>query len=476
MNPVLRRLSCGLMVFSLFVSSTVYSATIMPKYSETYSYYKIGGGNKLRMQGGVSTPSSLSLDTKFGANFSCGQFDVNFAIENTLNQLKQRLVNLSTQVQASVAALPGYIICRAVPQLCQLMQNYTVRAEELIGIAVKDCKEMDADLAAGRDPLDGWLKMGRGLNLRVAGSKSGDIFSVVEEAKEFDPAKGMPWGVGAVMSGGDGQPSIRPLSDTVRAGYNVLLDRNLKDGSAATGTDPLINIWSTPEQAAKWTAEVVGEYRPDYNGKPDASAISGATSGIDDGDGGKGGEDVDVTTAWLKSDGSTPGLGLNPKIRKEADLVAIKLTELVSKYTDQSTAPPTDEEMANLAGKSGSVRITPGLLSMISQSDIPDLHIAQLASEIAVTKVSLYAMEARRLMVAGRTVPDLAVVNNANEQLDLAIDRMEEELDALEYERNFYSRNANERALMMLDEQQRAYDKSGAHQRTLPGPDSNPFR
>ena len=243
----------------LLLSSFAIAAPFTPKYNETYSFYKIGGGNKLRMRGGVSTPSSLSLNTKFGANFSCGQFDVNFAIEQTLNALKQRLVNLSTQVQASVAALPGYIICRAVPQLCQLMQNYTVRAEDLIGIAIKDCKQMDADLAAGRDPLEGWLKLGRGFNLRVAGSKSGEVFSVVEDAKQWDGSKGMPWGVGAVMSGGDNQPSIRPLSDTVRAGYNVLLGRNLTDGSAASGTDPLINIWSTPEQAAKWTAEVVGE-------------------------------------------------------------------------------------------------------------------------------------------------------------------------------------------------------------------------
>ena len=223
------------MAFTLLASTAQAADLFVPKYSDTYSYYKIGGGNKLRMRGGVTTPSALSLDSKFGASFSCGQFDVNFAIEQTLNALKQRLVNLSTQVQASVAALPGYIICRAVPQLCQLMQNYTVRAEELIGIAVKDCKQMDADLAAGRDPLDDWIKLGRGFNLRVEGEKSGDIFSVMEKAKAFDTAKGMPWGVGAVQSGGENQPSIRPLSDTVRAGYNVLLGRNPADGSAASG-------------------------------------------------------------------------------------------------------------------------------------------------------------------------------------------------------------------------------------------------
>jgi integrating conjugative element protein (TIGR03755 family) len=389
--------------------------------------------------------------------------------------LKQRLVNLSTHVQASVAALPGYIICRAVPQLCQLMQNYTVRAEELINIAVKDCNEMDADLAAGRDPLDGWLKMGRGFNLRIAGAKSGDIYSVVEDAKTWDSSKGMPWGVGGVLSGGENQPSIRPLSDTELAGYNILLGRSLSDGSVATVDDPLVNIWSTPEQAAKWTAEVVGEYRPDIFAGA-TSPNTGATSGTDDGDGGKGGEDTEVTSAWLASDESTPGLGLDPKIRTEATLVQEKLVTLVEKYMDQSSPPPTEEEMASLGGKSGTVKITAGLLSMISQSSMPDAQIAQLAWEIATTNVSLYAMEARRLMVAGRSVPDLASNDLSNDQLDLAIDRMEAELDSLQYQRNFYSRNSNEHAMLMLRDQQRSFDQSGAHQRATPGSESNPFR
>ena len=460
---------------ALLVVSPAHSVDFAPGYADAYSYYQIGGGNKLRMQGGVATPSALSLDAKFGANFSCGQFDANFAIEQTLNALKQRLVNLSTQIQTSVAALPGYIICRAVPQLCQLMQNYTVRAEELIGIAIKDCKEMDADLAAGRDPLDDWIKLGRGFNLRVAGSKSGDIYSVMEDAKKYDTALGMPWGVGGVQSGGENQPSIRPLSDTVRAGYNVLLGRSLTDGGAATGDDPLINIWSTPEQAAKWTAEVVGEYRPDLH-QGSTAPNTGASSGTDDGDAGEGGEDTEVTSAWLGGDTSTPGLGLTPKIRKEAALVEAKLTALVEKYLDQSTPPPTAAELSDLGGKSGSVRIDASLLSSISQSSIADIQIAQLAWEIAVTNVTLYAKEAKRLMVAGRSVPDLAVVNTANAQLDLAITRMEEEMKALEFDRNFHSRNFNDRALMILGEQQRGLDQSGVHQRATPGLDSNPFR
>jgi integrating conjugative element protein (TIGR03755 family) len=471
-NPVIL---CGLMLFALLAPTVHAADTTMPKYSQTFDFYEIGGGTKLHMRGGVLTP--LSLGTKFGANFSCGKFDVNFAIEQTLNALKQRLVNLSTQVQASVAALPGYIICRAVPQLCQLMQNYTVRAEGLIGNALKSCQQMDADLMAGRDPLDGWLKLGRGFNLRLAGSKSGDIYSVMEEAKAYDPAKqGVPWGVGGKPSGGDGMPSIRPLSDTVRAGYNVMLGRNLKDGSAASGDDPLINIFPTPEHAAKWTAEVVGEFRPDINGGGATAPKSGATSGKDDGDGGKGGEDTEVTAAWLAGDSSTPGLGLAPKIEKEHKLVVEKLTEMVNRYKDTSQPAPTAEEMSNLGGKSGSIKITPGLLSMISKSAIPEFQIAQLSWNIAVINVTLYALEAKRLMMAGLAVPDFAVITTSNDQIEKAIERMGKELAEIEYQQRFYSGAHNVSAMKMLAGQKRAYDRSGASFRSGPGSDSNPFR
>ena len=220
---------------------------------------------------------------------------------------------------------------------------------------------------------------------------------------------------------------------------------------------------------------MVGEYRPDFH-QGATKPNTGATSGTDDGDGGAGGEDVDVTSGWLASDDSTPGLGLDPKIRKEADLVEAKLAELIAKYEDTSTPLPTAEEMENIGGKSGSAKVTHSLLAMLSQSPIMDIMIPQLAWEIAVTNVSLYAMEARRLMVAGRTVPDLAVVENANEQLDRAIGRMEQEIDSLKYQQKFYSRNVNDYSLMLLEDQQRTFDGSGIHQGNTPGVDSNPFQ
>ena len=87
----------------------------LPKFGQSHDFYMIGGGHRLRRQGGVDTGVSLGLNATFGLGMTCGKFDPKFAIKNTLNQLKQRLTNLTSQVQTAVAALPGYIICRAAP-------------------------------------------------------------------------------------------------------------------------------------------------------------------------------------------------------------------------------------------------------------------------------------------------------------------------------------------------------------------------
>jgi len=407
---------------------------------------------------------------------TCGKFDPKFAVQNTLNLLTERLTNLTNQVQTAVAALPGYIICRAAPQLCQLMQNYTVRAEELINIAVKDCQQMDADLAVGRDPLDGWLKIGRGARLLVEGSKTGDVYSAVEAAKSYSPDEGIAGWLGGHTAGGVNQPPIRPVSDTVRAGYNMLLGRAVTDGSKATGEDPLINIWSTPEAAAKWTAEVVGEVRPDINRNAVQASVGGDTSGSDDGDAGQGGEDVEVTEAWLQTDSATPGLGLAPKVRKEAILIEEQLLALIKQYADPTT--PRSHRRGGLATSWGisSTMITLDLLAMLNQAPMQAAYVKQLAQEMAVTNVSLYAMEARRTLVAGRNEPQIAAHEPAMTEIERSIKTLEREIDGLLYERKFYARNSNEAILSLLREEELRYEKAGIHQRKVPGQTSNPFK
>ena len=447
----------------------------LPKFGQSHDFYSIGGGHRLRRQGGVDTGVSLGLNATFGLGMTCGKFDPKFAIENTLNQLKQRLTNLTSQVQTAVAALPGYIICRAAPQLCQLMQNYTVRAEELINIAIKDCQQMDADLAAGRDPLDGWIAIGRAEKLQVVGSTTGDVFTAVESAKKYNPDEGVRW-VAGVKSGGINQPSIRPIADTVRAGYNILLGRSVTNGSKATGSDPLIALWSTPEAAAKWTAEVVGEVRPDINRNNAQATISGDVTGSDDGDAGRGGEDVIVTDAWLKTDGATPGLGLVPKVRKEAILIEERLFALIDQYADPTTEVPTDDELILIGGESSTHKISLGLLSMLHQDPLQGVAIAVLAQNMAVSNVMLYAMEARRMLVAGRNEPHIAAHTLASKEINLALERMETEIAFLEAEREFYAKNSSEGILLQLQAEELRYKKSGIEQKRSHGNTSDPFK
>ncbi len=334
---------------------------------------------------------------------------------------------------------------------------------------------MDADLAAGRDPLDGWISIGRAEKLQVVGSTTGDVFTAVEAAKKYNPDEGVKW-VAGVKSGGINQPSIRPIADTVRAGYNILLGRSVTSGSKATGSDPLIALWSTPEAAAKWTAEVVGEVRPDINRNNAQAMISGDVTGSDDGDTGRGGEDVIVTDAWLKTDGATPGLGLVPKVRKEAILIEERLFALIDQYADPTTAVPTDDELILIGGESSTHKISLGLLSMLHQDPLQGVAVAVLAQNMAVSNVMLYAMEARRMLVAGRNEPHIAAHTLASKEINLALERMETEIAFLEAEREFYAKNSSEGILLQLQAEELRYKKSGIEQKRSHGNTSDPFK
>ena len=76
--------------------------------------------------------------------------------------------------------------------------------------------------------------------------------------------------------------------------------------------------------------------------------------------GGRGGEDVVVTSAYMNSDMSTPSMGLSPKVRKEAILIRETIQAIVS-----SSTAPTTEELTQLMGKSSSMVLTPQLVQII---------------------------------------------------------------------------------------------------------------
>ncbi|KAG1661888.1 hypothetical protein GQR58_021162 [Nymphon striatum] len=146
----------------------------------------------------------------------------------------------------------------------------------------------------------------------------------------------------------------------------MLLGRDATNGSKASGDDPLLDYWDTPEELGKWLTEVVGEYRPDLNNTHSQSTISGDRIGSDDGDLGRGGEDVSVTSAYMSSDMSTPSMGLSPKVRKEAtphSNASFVYNDGVNEQTNGSTGTTYDQLAATMPSEM--VKIPAGWYAII---------------------------------------------------------------------------------------------------------------
>ena len=450
MNIVIMKktLITGFFIMGILISphaarAEAFTPPILPNPNNEQFFYEIGGGSDFRISGGVEVPQELMMIRDFGL-LTGDQFDPRESIKATLKGILDNLVagfkgkiknmlNLN-QLNALFGFLPGNVICQANPTACQLNENYTIRAEERERFQRQFYEKMEAELGKARGKLDGWLRAGKANNLikvmnsaKASGEK--DLEILVGKIREYSGKDGLKW-IGGIMAGGDGQPPIRPIADTAKAGFNMLLGRSPTTNSKATGDDPILDYWDTPEEAAKWLTEVVGEFRPDINNKNTQTSWGGATGGSDDGDFGQGGEDVIVTADFLRTDMSTPAMGLTPKVRKESETIAKKI-----KLLTQSSAAPTKEELTQLMGKSTGLVLTPKIIKILKNSPIEDVLIKQIADDAAQANVIRYALEARRILLAGRNENHIASYDVATNDIDNRAQRLKEYIDDLMYER-----------------------------------------
>ena len=425
-------------VLNVALSSTALSGPTVPTFKNTEFFYELGGGTGIKIAGGVEVPNTLMLERDFAMLFSGGKFDPIASIKATLNNLrdeaKSKLVGIGNGITSSISAIPGYIFCRANPLGCQMHENYTQRAEAKSKTAVKYLEDMETQVSQSREKLEGWFQAAKGDKLVTAMAEARaagvtDLETVVDEVREFSGKEGLKW-LGGVYAGGDSQPPIRPIADTAKAGFNFLHGKAVTNDARVTGDDPMLDIWDTPEEAAKWLSEVVGEFRPDINNNQLGRAAGSANQGADDGDLGQGGEDVVVTTAFTSNDVSTPALGLVSKVRKESSSVREKLDTLAA-----MSAIPTDEQVNQIMGASSNSVIPRDLFLKLRSTTIMGPALQRIADDIAISNVIRYAMEARRLLISGRNEPHIASYSVAQAEIAQKISILEKDIEMLMFER-----------------------------------------
>ncbi|MBP0714283.1 integrating conjugative element protein [Burkholderia sola] len=356
--------------------------------------YSIGGGRAVSMSG-AGKMQSLSVGIGWNSNLICGDMSITATLQNQLNGLtngfQQIMSNVIQSATSAVASLPALIIQRADPGLYNLLTNGVLQARLDFDRSKLTCRAMAermADLAGGQT---GWSQLAEGMALKQAVSST-DAVAAVEKAEKSRGNNGVPW-IGGSNAGGNGQSSIKVVSDVTRAGYNLLSGRGATDTSpisrSACGNKLTCQTWSSPQDAATWATRVLGEREQ-------------------------------RTCEQCTKTQTTPGVGLTPMIQEEYEVKVKVLQALVSR------AKPTTAANLEAAG-AASLPITRGVIEALRDEPDQDLLGQRLASEVALTSVLEKALLLQRTLLAGKKEPNVS----ANE---LAIQAVDQESAALAQE------------------------------------------
>lgn len=372
---------------------------LMPS-EDGFWYYEVGGAEPIS---NAPNPSVTTIRLAFGADasagYSCGSFDPLLSIENTLNEVAQGAEDMVDQmVQAAtnaIASLPAMVLQRSNPGLYDLFQNNLLRAEEELALSTQSCQEMEAAIADGRNPYQEWVTLSKGDDWRAAMGSGGDIVKIEEEIDQNAGNNGAQWLGG--RRGGQGQEPIDVISDTVKAGYNITLDRSPNAGTpyAGGGDAPLLaRTWGTPQEAQEWATRVLG--------------------------------DKHIRTCQGCESETTPGVGLLPILEETNEQVREDLMQLVS-----GASRPTRNNLRDVSAPG--VGVSRGLIEALQELPESDRMVAtgRLAQEVATARTMEQALMTRRMLLSGRKAPEIDAAGVAREDIRDGVDEITAEIDSL---------------------------------------------
>ena len=394
-----------------------------PSVGDSAIYYEIGGANSgAQPLSQLRTTPPLRGSANGGLGYSCGSFDPRAGISNTLNNLRNRLVTLPNQLTGLLSALPGYIICRSNNLACQLLQDYTLRAEAGVNLSVKSCEEAQRDASRGKALFEDWITIGKADKwATVSADSTGDVVSAKNQVDSYAGEDGLPW-LGGERAGGKDQPPIQTVNDTTIAGYNILLGRepnNLDDASDINSR--LSQRFATPQAAADWLVSVTGDeaiviYQENKN-QPSAST-------------------------------SRPGLGLLPKVEDEFETVKTQLDAMLL-----ANRPVNEEELNAISAND--IKITRELLGSLASSNNPELFSHKLATEIATARVIDDAFMVRQLLSTGRREANISAAEPAQPAINKSLDDLDSAIKQLTFEKEVRKTLISDTSLSLIQYQQK---------------------
>ncbi|MFZ7172568.1 integrating conjugative element protein [Avibacterium volantium] len=366
-------------------------------------YYQIGGGS------GYMTPPTRAKSLKaieFGigwkANLMCGNFDIKTTVKNQLNGItegfKDLMSNVMESAKGAVASLPAMVIQRANPQLYDILTNGVYQGRLDFNRLKTSCEAMSKQLADYT--LNGrWAKSADLENYKDIVANEPDAQKAQKKSEDNKGKNGKEW-IGGQKRGGENQKQIKLIEDVSKAGYNLLHNRNALDESPLTGqscTGATCQTFDSPQKLSDFLTRTIGE-----------QSISTCT------------EDCGPKTS------SKAGVGLAPAIEEENVRTVEKLEQVLNMDT------PSKEMLAELS--SNTIPVTRGLIEALREDPDVEVLSQRLSAEIATAKVMEKMLLARRAILAGMREPYVAADQNAQQELEKTLNKIDLEISQVKLE------------------------------------------
>ena len=380
----------GLIVFSINWAAADQSI------NDVELYYSLGGQfASSKPATSLSHLESLDANLNFGGAI-CGSFDPALDVTDLLtSHLQESMAALSSFPQQIIGALPGYILCRAQPGMCQLLQHYVVRAENNWNLAIDSCESV-FNSATSENSLHGeWLNVAK---VQEWQRQAQTGVNAVQAKQAVDETDGCVTWVGGAEAGCAGKNPIWPTKDTIEAGWCLIQNKPAK--CSATGISnnfrnysSLHRIWPKPELASEWVTDVVGDHKIEAGVSPSSKA----------------------------------GIGLLPKIEEQTKSIKENLAQIV-----YSSTPPSESDMEGVGGTH--FFITTEIIEALRDLPDRDYLIDRLSNEIALSHVIERAFLARRLLLSGLLEPNIQATSASTEVVTEKVNLIEREIERSLYE------------------------------------------
>ena len=245
--------------------STVFAATLTMMTTTTQAQYSDQTGFYYEIGGGALTDPALmdwnefiiDLDAYAGAEYSCGQFDLEESLKRLIRDIKsvpdEFLQYLEVAIIDLLYGLGAIALQKAHPGLYEFLTNSFIRHKEFLQASLANCEKVQELHAEGQlQSLRDYAKL---IQWRKGIERGEAVHETEEAVKESNGKEGVPW-VNGEYRAGEGQEPISLVEDLVGLGYENVY------GTASQATpaeSALYKYFPDVIDAIDWAIDVLGE-------------------------------------------------------------------------------------------------------------------------------------------------------------------------------------------------------------------------